>query len=147
MTVRGTWVAQLVKHLISAQVLISWFMSLSPASDSAVSFRSWLPLSLSLCPLSLSKIDILGAPGWLSRLNVWLQLRSCSPDSWVRVPSQALCWQLRVWSLLQTLSVCLSVCLSLSLFAPPPLWCMLSLSLSKVNIKKKKKKCNQAHEF
>ena len=33
---RGAWVAQLVKHLTSAQVVISWFGSSSPASSSAL---------------------------------------------------------------------------------------------------------------
>ena len=58
---KGTWVAQSVKHLTSAQVMISWFVSLSPASGSVLSARSrlWivcLPLSLPLprsCSVSL----------------------------------------------------------------------------------------------
>ena len=42
-----------------------------------------------------------GVPGWLSRLSVWLLLRSWSQGLWVRGPHQALCWwQLRTWSLL-----------------------------------------------
>ena len=35
----GTWVAQLVKRLTAAQVMISWFMSSSPALGSVV--RAW----------------------------------------------------------------------------------------------------------
>ena len=70
-----------------------------------------------------------GVPGWLSRLSVWLQLRSWSRSLWVPAPCQALSWALRAWSLLPILclhlslcpfpacsqSVCLSVCLSVSL--------------------------------
>ena len=33
----GAWVAQLIEHLTSAQVMISRFVSLSPISGSAVS--------------------------------------------------------------------------------------------------------------
>ena len=62
---RGAWVAQLAKHLTLVQVMISWFMGLSPASGSAVTVWSLLgilPLPLSLCPsparaLSLSQIN------------------------------------------------------------------------------------------
>ena len=68
-----------------------------------------------------------GAPGWLSWLGVWLELRSWSPCSWIQAPLRALCCQLRSWSLLQIL------CLPLS--AAPPLL-TLCLSLSKINIKK-----------
>ena len=63
-----------------------------------------------------------GAPGWLSWLSVQLRLRSWSHGLWVRALQQALCWQLRTWSLLQILSPSLS--------APPPLALSLSLSLS-----------------
>ena len=50
---RGTWVAQSVKRSTSAQVMISWFVSLSPASGSVLSAGGllWiLCLPLSLCP-------------------------------------------------------------------------------------------------
>ena len=76
-----------------------------------------------------------GAPGWLGRLGVALQLRSWSHGSWLWVPRQALCWQLRAWILLQML------CLPLS--APPLFVLCLSLSnktkqnKTKQNIKKK----------
>ena len=53
-----------------------------------------------------------GAPGWLSRLSVWLRLRSWSHGSWVQAPHRALCWQLRAGSLLRIL------CLPLSLPLP-----------------------------
>ena len=50
----GAWVAQLVKHLTSAQVTISWSVSSSPASGSALTARSLEPasdpVSPSLCP-------------------------------------------------------------------------------------------------
>ena len=67
--------------------------------------------------------EIFRAPGWLSRLSLWLQLRSWSRGLWVWALSLALCWQLRAWSLLPSLS------------APPPrMLCLsLSLSLSKLN--------------
>ena len=69
--------------------------------------------------IGLKKI-FLGAPGWLSRVSVWLRLRSWSHGPWVRAPRRALCWRLRAWSLFQIL------CLPLS---APPLF-MLCLSLS-----------------
>lgn len=67
--------------------------------------------------------DILfaGAPGWLSWLSVRLQLSSWSHSPWVRAPRQALCWQIRAWSLLWIL------CLLLSLPLPYP--CSISLCL------------------
>ena len=70
---RGSRVAQSVEHLTSAQVMISWFMGLSPTLGSVLKAWSWEPaldsvsptlsalpphfsLSLSLS-LSLSKIN------------------------------------------------------------------------------------------
>ena len=46
----GTWVAQLVKHPISAQVMISQFMSLSPALGSVLTSQSLEPASNSVSP-------------------------------------------------------------------------------------------------
>ena len=40
---RGARVARSVKHLTSAQVMISWLMGLSPASGSALTARSLEP--------------------------------------------------------------------------------------------------------
>lgn len=66
---RGAWVAQPVKHLTSAQIMISQFVSLSPESGSVLTAWSLEPasdsvsLSLSAPPpvhahtLSLSKIN------------------------------------------------------------------------------------------
>ena len=71
-----------------------------------------------------------GAPGWLSWLSLWLQLRSWSQGCWVPAPRGALCWQLRAWSLLWILSVSLSL----------PLPHSQSLSPSRINIKKNKTK-------
>ena len=52
---RGTWVAQLVKHPTSAQVLILKFMGFSPALGSGLTAQSLEPASNSLSPsLSLS---------------------------------------------------------------------------------------------
>ena len=52
----GTWVAQSVEHLTSAQVMISWLVSSSPASGSVLTALSLEPASdsvspsVSLCP-------------------------------------------------------------------------------------------------
>ena len=63
----------------------------------------------------------LGAPGWLSRLSVRLQLRSWSRLTGVWAPRRALGWWPRAWSLLPIL------CLPLSL--PLPRSCSVSLCL------------------
>ena len=51
---RGTWVAQLIKHLTSAQAMISWFVGWSSALGSVATAQSLEPasdsVSLSLCP-------------------------------------------------------------------------------------------------
>ena len=47
---RGTWVAQSVKRLTSAQVLISRSVSLSPASGSVLTAQSLEPVSDSVSP-------------------------------------------------------------------------------------------------
>ena len=53
-TGQGVWVAQLVKQLTLAQVMISRLMSLSPESGSVLTAESlepaWDSVSLSLCP-------------------------------------------------------------------------------------------------
>ena len=54
-----------------------------------------------------------GAPGWLSQLSVWLQLRSWSRSLWVQVPHQAVYWQLRA-----CIAACFRFCVSLSLPFP-----------------------------
>ena len=46
----GAWVAQLVKHLPSAQVMISQFVGLSPASGSVLTAQSLEPASDSVSP-------------------------------------------------------------------------------------------------
>ena len=81
-----------------------------------------------ICYLKITLRNVLkarstGAPAWLSRLGVWLQLRSWSHSSWVQALCRALCWQLRAWRLLRIL------CLPLSLSLPA---CTLSLS-KKIN--------------
>ena len=43
--VRGAWMAQSVKHLTSAQVMISWLMGSSPASSSMLTAQSLEPAS------------------------------------------------------------------------------------------------------
>ena len=47
---RGIWVAESVKQPTSAQVMISWFMSLNPASGSVLSAQSLEPASDSVSP-------------------------------------------------------------------------------------------------
>ena len=46
----GTWVAQSVKHPTSAQVMISWFVGLSPALGSVLTAQSLEPVSDSVSP-------------------------------------------------------------------------------------------------
>ena len=70
---------------------------------------------------ALEKEKVLGVPGWLSQLGVWLQLRSRSHSLWVQAPHGVLCWQR---------GACLEFCLP---FCPSSAY---SLSLSKINIKK-----------
>ena len=47
---RGAWVAQLVRRLTSAQVMISQFVSLSPAMGSVLTAQSLEPTSDSVSP-------------------------------------------------------------------------------------------------
>ena len=66
LTFRGTWVAQSVKHLILAQVVISQSVGLNPSLGSVLTAQSpepaldsvfpslSLPLALLVCALSLS---------------------------------------------------------------------------------------------
>ena len=49
----GAWVAQLVRHLTSAQAMISWFVSLGPALGSLLSAPSQLGILCSLLSLFL----------------------------------------------------------------------------------------------
>ena len=42
---RGTWVAQLVKQLTLAQVMISWFVGSSPVMGSVLTAQSLEPAS------------------------------------------------------------------------------------------------------
>ena len=56
----GAWVAQLVKHLTSAQLMISRFVGSSPASGSVLTARSLEPASDSVCLcVSLSALPFL----------------------------------------------------------------------------------------
>ena len=57
-TSRGAWVAQSVKRLTSAQVMISRFVSLSPVSGSVLTAQSPEPASDSVSP-SLSAPPLL----------------------------------------------------------------------------------------
>ena len=65
----GAWVAQLVKHPTLTQVMILWFMSLSPALGSVLTAQSLEPASDSVCPsLSLSAPPLLKLA--LSKINI-----------------------------------------------------------------------------
>ena len=62
---RGTWVAQSVRLLTSAQVMISWFVSSSPTLGPLLSvqnrlriLRSSVSLPLSLCPSSTCSFSL-----------------------------------------------------------------------------------------
>ena len=56
----GAWVAQSVEHPTSAQVMISWFMSLSQALGSVLTAQSLEPTSDSVSPsLSASPLFML----------------------------------------------------------------------------------------
>ena len=85
--------AQSVKHMTSVQVMISQFVSWSPALGSVLTAQSLEPASdsVSPCPsappplvlclseeINVKKIKNkhTGAPGWLSWLSVQLRLRS-----------------------------------------------------------------------
>ena len=46
----GAWVAWLVKRRASARVMISWFVSLSPASGSVMTAQSLEPASDAMSP-------------------------------------------------------------------------------------------------
>ena len=56
----GAWVAQAVKHPTSAQVMVSWFMSSSPASGSMLTAWSllWILCLLSLCPSPIHTLSL-----------------------------------------------------------------------------------------
>ena len=140
-----TWVSQLVECPISAQVIPpgSWVW----APHQALRYQQ-SPLGI-LCPpfcpsphlraltLSLSKINKTlkrGAPGWLSRLSIWLWFRSWSHGSWVWAPHRALCCQhgARFGS---------SVPLSLCPFPAGSLSLSLSLSLRIIKKREREYEC------
>ena len=68
MSIQGTWVAQLVKHLTSAWVMISQLMSSSPALGSVVTAQTLEPASDSGSP-SLSVSPQLVLCFCLSKIN------------------------------------------------------------------------------
>ena len=86
-TCGGTWVTQSVEHLTLGFgsghdfVLCEFEPCMGLCTDSTEPTWDSLSPSLPLCHSparahSLSKINKIGAPGWLSRLSVRLQLRS-----------------------------------------------------------------------
>ena len=67
-----TWVAHSVKRLTSAQVMISWFVGLSPTSGSVLTAQSLEPASDSVSPsLCLSPVHALSLS--LSKINKHLK--------------------------------------------------------------------------
>ena len=66
----------------------------------------------------VSTMWVIGVPGWLSQLSVWLWLRSWSQYSWVQAPHQARCCQCRACF---GSSVPLSLCPSLPRALAPSL--------------------------
>ena len=64
----GAWVAQSVEHPTSAQVMISWLVSLSPTSGSVLTARSLEPDLDSVSP-SLSAAPLLALCLSLSKIN------------------------------------------------------------------------------
>ena len=66
---RGSWVAQWVRHPTSAQVMISTFVSLSPALGSVLTAQSLEPASDSVSP-SLSAPPSLTPSFSLSKINI-----------------------------------------------------------------------------
>ena len=65
---RGAWVAQLVGHPTSAQVMISRFVSLSPHRTLCWQLRAWSLLQILYLPLSLPFLPSLTL--WLKNINV-----------------------------------------------------------------------------
>ena len=78
-------------------------------------------------------LSVLGAPGWLSRLSVPLQLRSRCCGLWVRAPRRALCCSSEP-------EACFGFCVPLSLCSFPTHALSVSLKYkhSKKNLKKNK---------
>ena len=64
----GAWVAQTVKRLTLAQVMISWFMSSSPMLGSVLTAQSLEPASDSVSP-SLSALFLLTLCLSLSKIH------------------------------------------------------------------------------
>ena len=56
-----------------------WVLYKHPLKDS--------PEKVSISNLLTINVETRGAPGWLSRLSIWFQLRSWSHGLWVRAPS------------------------------------------------------------
>ena len=65
---RGAWVAQLVKCLTSAQVMILWSMSLNPTLGSVLTSQSLEPASGSVSP-SLSLPHLRSVSLCVSKMN------------------------------------------------------------------------------
>ena len=56
---RGSWMAQLVKHLTLAQVMTSWFESSSPMLGSVLTAQSLEPASCSMAPSLFAPLPLM----------------------------------------------------------------------------------------
>ena len=77
-TVRGAWVAQLVKHLTAAQVMVPWFVSSSPVLGSLLSAQSLVQILCSSLALLLTRAHPLSFSS--SKINKCYQ-KNCSEIS------------------------------------------------------------------
>ena len=66
---QGTWVAQSVKHLTSAQLMISRFVGLSPTSGSVLTAQS-------LEPASILRLPLFAPPPLTLRVSLSLSLKN-----------------------------------------------------------------------
>ena len=118
----GAWASGASGLLIVAQIMISRFVRLSPASTSALTAQSLLgilslplfcPYPARVCTRSLSFKTNKHGGAWVAQSVRRLTSAQVTISwSWVRAPHRAPCWHLRAWSLLPIL------CLPLSLLLP-----------------------------
>ena len=73
----GAWVALSVEHLTSAHVMISWLMSLSPASDFVLTAQSLEPTSDSVSlSLSMPPLFVLPLPVSQKYINIKKKIKA-----------------------------------------------------------------------
>ena len=74
----GAWATQLVERPTSAQVTISQFVGLSPASGSVLTVQSWLQiLSPSLCPSAAHTLSLLSVSLSLKNKSTLKKFKVC----------------------------------------------------------------------